>query len=71
MPCSEGADSSEHINAFTGSHLLAFTLSRTLFEPRQAEIRKECLRLWGVSNAAEQGGHGLLSYCSAMWEGIG
>uniref|UniRef100_A0A7M4EUI6 Cap-specific mRNA (nucleoside-2'-O-)-methyltransferase 1 n=1 Tax=Crocodylus porosus TaxID=8502 RepID=A0A7M4EUI6_CROPO len=42
-----GADNSEHINAFTGSHLLAFTLSRTLFEPRQAEIRKECLRLWG------------------------
>lgn len=22
---------------------------RTLIEPRQAEIRKECLRLWGVS----------------------
>lgn len=24
-------------------------LSRTLMEPRQAEIRKECLQLWGVS----------------------
>lgn len=24
-------------------------LSRTLSEPRQADIRKECLKLWGVS----------------------
>lgn len=25
------------------------SFSRTLIEPRQAEIRKECLQLWGVS----------------------
>lgn len=31
-----------HLNS-----LLSF--SRTLIEPRQAEIRKECLQLWGVS----------------------
>lgn len=27
----------------------AVCLSRTLFEARQADIRKECLKLWGVS----------------------
>uniref|UniRef100_A0A672N881 Cap-specific mRNA (nucleoside-2'-O-)-methyltransferase 1 n=1 Tax=Sinocyclocheilus grahami TaxID=75366 RepID=A0A672N881_SINGR len=27
----------------------AVCLCRTLFEPRQADIRKECLKLWGVS----------------------
>lgn len=28
--------------------LTVCSFSRTLIEPRQAEIRKECLQLWGV-----------------------
>lgn len=27
---------------------------RTLVEPRQAEIRKECLQLWGVSKVSDR-----------------
>lgn len=32
-----------------GFNHLSLHVPRTLSEPRQAEIRKECLRLWGVS----------------------
>lgn len=36
-----------HLNS-----LLSFF--RTLVEPRQAEIRKECLQLWGVSKVSSR-----------------